>query len=49
VDVVEIIILAAAGLGLVAFVALAVLIVRQGRVLSELEERIGPPVPPAGR
>jgi len=47
VDVVEIIILAAAGLGLVAFVVLAVLIVRQGRVLKDLEERIGPPVPPA--
>ena len=43
----EIIILAAAGVGLVAFLVLAVLILRQGRSLKELEERIGPPVPPA--
>jgi hypothetical protein len=47
VDAVEIIILAAAGVGLVAFLVLAVLILRQGRSLKELEERIGPPVPPA--
>lgn len=46
-DAVEIIILAAAAVGLVAFVALAVLIIRQGRVLKDLEERVGPPVPPA--
>lgn len=46
-DAVEIIILAAAAVGLVAFVALAVLIIRQGRVLKGLEERVGPPVPPA--
>ncbi|MDA3005578.1 MAG: LytR C-terminal domain-containing protein [Actinomycetota bacterium] len=46
-DAVEIIILAAAAVGLVAFVALAVLIIRQGRVLKDLQERVGPPVPPA--
>jgi cytoskeletal protein RodZ len=44
---VDIIILAAAGVGLAAFVVLAVIILRQGRALKELEERIGPPVPPA--
>lgn len=44
---VDIIILAAAAAGLIAFVVLAVLIIRQGRVLKELEERVGPPVPPA--
>jgi len=47
VDAVDIIILAAAGVGLAAFVVLAVIILRQGRALKELEERIGPPVPPA--
>jgi len=47
VDAVDIIILAAAGVGLAAFVVLAVIILRQGRSLRELEERIGPPVPPA--
>jgi hypothetical protein len=47
VDSLEIIILAAAGVGLVAFVVLAVLLVRQGRAIRTLEERIGPPVPPA--
>ena len=46
-DAVDIIILAAAGVGLAAFVVLAVIILRQGRALKELEERIGPPVPPA--
>lgn len=46
-DSLDIIILAAAGVGLVAFVVLAVLVIRQGRVLRDLEERIGPPVPPA--
>ena len=39
--------MAAAGVGLVAFVVLAVIILRQGRSIKELEERIGPPVPPA--
>ena len=43
----DIIILAAAGVGLAAFVVLAIIILRQGRALKELEERIGPPVPPA--
>ena len=43
----DIIILAAAGVGLVAFVVLALLILRQGRTIKELEDRIGPPVPPA--
>jgi len=47
VDAVDIIILAAAGVGLVAFVVLAILILRQGRSIKELEDRIGPPVPPA--
>lgn len=46
-DAVDIIILAAAGVGLVAFVVLALLILRQGRTIKELEDRIGPPVPPA--
>lgn len=46
-DAVDIIILAAAGVGLAAFVVLAIIILRQGRALKELEERIGPPVPPA--
>lgn len=46
-DAVDIIIMAAAGVGLVAFVVLAVIILRQGRSIKELEERIGPPVPPA--
>lgn len=46
-DWLDIIILAAAGVGLVAFVVLAVLLVRQGRSIRTLEERIGPPVPPA--
>lgn len=46
-DSLDIIILAAAGVGLAAFVVLAVLILRQGRTLKDLEERIGPPVPPA--
>ena len=46
-DAVDIIILAAAGVGLVAFVVLAILILRQGRSIKELEDRIGPPVPPA--
>lgn len=39
--------MAAAGVGLVAFVVLAVIILRQGRSIKELEDRIGPPVPPA--
>lgn len=39
--------MAAAGVGLVAFVVLAVLILRQGRSIKDLEDRIGPPVPPA--
>ena len=39
--------MAAAGVGLVAFVVLAVIILRQGRSIRELEDRIGPPVPPA--
>ncbi len=43
----DIIILAAAGVGLVAFVVLAIIILRQGRSLREIEGRIGPPVPPA--
>lgn len=46
-DAVDIIILGAAGVGLVAFVVLAIIILRQGRSLRDLEERIGPPVPPA--
>lgn len=46
-DWLDIIILAAAGTGLVAFVVLCVVIIRQGRSLARLEERIGPPVPPA--
>ncbi|MBM3633787.1 MAG: LytR family transcriptional regulator [Actinobacteria bacterium] len=46
-DAVDIIIMAAAGVGLVAFVVLAVIILRQGRSIRELEDRIGPPVPPA--
>jgi hypothetical protein len=47
VDLLDIIILAAAGVGLVAFVVLAVIILRQGRSIRTLEDRIGPPVPPA--
>ncbi len=43
----DIIILAAAGAGLVAFVGLAIIIVRQGRALRDFGQRIGPPVPPA--
>ena len=46
-DLLDIIILAAAGVGLVAFVVLAVIILRQGRSIRTLEDRIGPPVPPA--
>ncbi len=46
-DLLDIIILAAAGVGLVAFVVLAVVILRQGRSIRTLEDRIGPPVPAA--
>ncbi len=46
-DLLDIVILAAAALGAIAFVVLAVVIVRQGRSLKRLEERVGPPVPMA--
>ncbi len=46
-DLLDIVILAAAALGVIAFVVLAVVIVRQGRSLKRLEERVGPPVPMA--
>lgn len=46
-DLLDIIIIAAAAIGVVAFIALAVVIVRQGRSLKRLEDRIGPPVPMA--
>ena len=46
-DLLDIIIIAAAALGVVAFIALTVVIVRQGRSLKRLEDRIGPPVPMA--
>lgn len=46
-DLLDIIIIAAAAIGVVAFIALAVVIVRQGRALKRLEDRIGPPVPMA--
>jgi len=47
VDLLDIVILAAAALGAIAFIVLAVVIVRQGRSLKRLEERVGPPVPMA--
>ncbi len=46
-DLLDIIIIAAAAIGVVAFIALTVVIVRQGRSLKRLEDRIGPPVPMA--
>ncbi len=46
-DLLDIVILAAAALGAIAFIVLAVVIVRQGRSLKRLEERVGPPVPMA--
>ncbi|MSO45035.1 MAG: LytR family transcriptional regulator [Thermoleophilia bacterium] len=46
-DWLDVIILAAAGTGLIAFVVLVVIILRQGRLLNQLEERVGPPVPAA--
>lgn len=44
-DTLDIVIVAAAAVGIIAFISLAVVIVLQGRALKRLEERIGPPVP----
>jgi hypothetical protein len=45
VDLLDIVIVAAAAVGVIAFITLAVVIVLQGRALKRLEDRIGPPVP----
>jgi len=47
VDLLDIVIVAAAAVGVIAFITLAVVIVLQGRALKRLEDRIGPPVPMA--
>ena len=44
-DLLDIVIIAAAAVGVIAFITLAVVIVLQGRALKRLEERVGPPVP----
>ena len=44
-DLLDIVIVAAAAVGVIAFITLAVVIVLQGRALKRLEERVGPPVP----
>ncbi len=44
-DLLDIVIVAAAAVGVIAFITLAVVIVLQGRALKRLEDRIGPPVP----
>lgn len=44
-DWLDVIILAAAVIGVVAFIVLTVVIVLQGRSLRRLEDRVGPPVP----
>lgn len=46
-DLLDIVIVAAAAVGVIAFITLAVVIVLQGRALKRLEDRIGPPVPMA--
>jgi len=45
VDLLDIVIVAAAAVGVIAFITLAVVIVLQGRALKRLEDRVGPPVP----
>ena len=44
-DLLDIVIVAAAAVGVIAFITLAVVIVLQGRALKRLEDRVGPPVP----
>lgn len=44
-DTLDIVIVAAAAVGIIAFISLAVVIVLQGRALKRLEDRVGPPVP----
>ena len=44
-DLLDIVIVAAAAVGVIAFITLAVVIVLQGRSLKRLEDRVGPPVP----
>ena len=46
-DLLDIVIVAAAAVGVIAFITLAVVIVRQGRALKRIDERVGPPVPMA--
>lgn len=44
-DLLDIVIVAAAAVGVIAFITLSVVIVLQGRALRRIEERVGPPVP----